>query len=129
MKTKMDGHTAMFNNHVNDAFHMAKKDFIEHFNELAWDIEIQPFQKAGIMSIFEEQPNKHIAWFVARVKKYVNLTTKQPKKKKEVLALGWIQVWPDGDVSRTWDGIVEVFDTRDSVFHPKNAVRVEIRRK
>jgi hypothetical protein len=49
---------ALFNYHINNARKKAKKAFIKRFSQKDWDKEIQPFEDAGIMSIFDKKPNE-----------------------------------------------------------------------
>ncbi len=68
----MDMHFALFNYHSNNAHTRAKVSFIKLYGRKAWDAEIEPHEKSGIMSLMENKPNEWTMAYVTMVHVYVN---------------------------------------------------------
>lgn len=71
-KEPMDVYFAVFNCHVNNAKSKAIREFKKTYSPEIYDKEIKPFIKSGIMSIFQEKPNKYTLHFAETIQKYVN---------------------------------------------------------
>lgn len=71
-KPRMSNGVSVFNLHVNNAGARADAEFIAQFGRETWEREIEPFHKAGIMSIFHGPPKKWRLVWVALVTAYVN---------------------------------------------------------
>ena len=63
---------AVFNCHCNNARERAKELFIARFGITKWAEKIKPFHDKGIMSIFNEKPNKYTQWYVDTITAIVN---------------------------------------------------------
>jgi hypothetical protein len=70
--TQMDAYFALFNGHINDASDKAERSFKKKFGVKEWDKHIQPYIDEGVMSIFDDSPNKYTAFYVERVQYFVN---------------------------------------------------------
>lgn len=68
----LDPYFAVFNQHINDAGNRAKIAFIKRFSQGEWNEHIQPFEDKGIMSMFNEKPNKYLLWYAETVAVFVN---------------------------------------------------------
>lgn len=62
---------AVFNIHAEDQT-KADAGFIRRWGQELFNEKIAPFHKAGIMSIFNVQPNPHTRWYVELVAFLVN---------------------------------------------------------
>jgi len=71
-KEKMSPGFALFNCHVNRAKDRAIASFIRKFGYDTFRKKLEPFLDKGIMSIFDEKPNKHTKFFVQRITRFVN---------------------------------------------------------
>jgi len=68
----LDPFVAVFNGHVNDAQERADEAFVKRFGELAFEYEIRPHHKNGIMSIFQVKPNEYTVWYVEMIAVFAN---------------------------------------------------------
>ena len=69
----MDLYASVFNCHVNDALEKAKKVFIETYGLRKYIKCIKPYIDNGVMSMFDEMPNKYTMFFALYIKRVVNL--------------------------------------------------------
>lgn len=71
-ETKMDYYFAMFNCHKNNALEKTCNKFKEIWTDKKFESKIQPIIEAGVMSIFQEKPNKYTKFFVFYNRDIVN---------------------------------------------------------
>jgi hypothetical protein len=73
----MSPYFAVFNCHVNRAQGRATRAFKRKFGPEPFEKNIRPRLKEGIMSIFQNRPNRWTRWYVAKITEFVNEDRKQ----------------------------------------------------
>ena len=68
----MDVYTAVFNCHVNAAHERAVQAFIDTYGTKRFEQYIEPYLNQGIMSIFNDPPNRYTKFFCFYIKRVVN---------------------------------------------------------
>lgn len=68
----MDIYFSVFNCHINDAKEKAIDMFKQVYSERKFEKQIQPFLDRGIMSIFNEDPNRYTRFFAGYIQRIVN---------------------------------------------------------
>jgi hypothetical protein len=76
---------AVFNRHINDAGKKAKDAFIKRYGALAWHQQMKPFERAGIMSVFQSAPNQFTTYYTDMVHYFVNEKTSLTEKDANAL--------------------------------------------
>jgi len=68
----MDPYFSVFNCHVNRAYDKARELFIRIHGREKWEVEIQPYDDEGMMSIFNSEPTEDMKFFVFMVTAFAN---------------------------------------------------------
>lgn len=71
-ENKLDCYFALFNCHINDALNRTCDKFKEIYGAKRFESNIKPFIDKGIMSMFNQSPNKYLKFFIFYNKRIVN---------------------------------------------------------